>query len=97
MEAIKCVLGIYSWGIIGILIALLGRIAFFYEKTSGQKVGYYFLLLPAVLLAAGAIWYLTGDVEFTGEPIGDLLLFGGGVLLCLFGGRLQESMTGKRQ
>ena len=97
MKVIRCVLGVYSWVITGILIAFLGRVAFFYEKTSGQKVGYYLLLLPAVLLAAGAIWYLRGDAEFTGEPIGDLLLFGGGVLLCLFGGRLQDLMTGNRQ
>ena len=45
MEIIKYVLAIYSWVAIGILIFFLGRIAYFYEQTSGQRTGYYFLLV----------------------------------------------------
>ncbi len=97
METVKYILSIYSWGVIGILIVFLGRIAYFYEKTSGQRMGYYLFILPALLLAAGAIWYLVHNVEFTGQPVGDLLLFGGGVLLSALGIRLQESMTGERR
>jgi hypothetical protein len=97
MEIIKYALTIYSWVAIGILIFFLGRIAYFYEQTSGQQTGYYFLLIPAVLLAAGVIWYLRHSIEFTGQPVGDLLLFGGGVLLSTFGVRLQEFMTGERR
>jgi hypothetical protein len=97
MEIVKYVLAIYSWAAIGIMIVFLGRIAYFYEKTSGQQTGYYFLLVPAVLLAAGVVWYLIWGAEFTGQPVGDLLLFGGGVLLSLFGVRLQEFMTGERR
>ena len=96
MKVIQVTLTVYSWAVIGILIVFLGRIAYFYEKTSGQRVSYCFLLLPALLLAAGAIWYLVYNKEFIGQPIGDLLLFVGGVLLCLFGARLQGSMTGER-
>lgn len=97
MELIETILTIYSWTVIGILIVVLGRIAYFYEKTSGQRTGYFFSLLPALLMTASAVWYLVCGEEFTGQPAGDLLLFGGGVSLCLFGFRLQELMTGERQ
>ncbi len=97
IELVKIILTIYAWAVIGMLIVFLCRIAYFYEKTSGQRVGYYFLFLPALLLAAGAIWYLVYDREFIGRPISDLLLCSGGVLLCLFGFRLQELMTGERR
>lgn len=97
MDVIKYALAIYSWAIVGILILFLWRIACFYEKTSGQRVGYYVLLLPSLLLAAGMIWYLVRDVEFIGQPSGDLLLCGGGVLLFWFSSHLRELMTGERQ
>jgi len=97
MEAIKHILAAYSWAVIGILIVFLWRIAYFYERTSGQRVGYYFLLLPLLLLAAGATYYLVHGGDFIGEPVGDALLVLGGVLLGLFGFRLQELMTGERR
>ena len=97
MDIIKYVLSAYSWVIVGVLLLFLGRIAYFYEETSGQRTGYYFLIVPALLLTTGAIWYFVRNVEFTGEPIADLLLFGGGVLLSVFGARLQGFMTGERQ
>jgi hypothetical protein len=97
MEAIKTVLTIYSWAGIGMLIVFLWRIAYFYAKTSGHRVGHNFLILPGLLLAAGAVYYLRRGGEFTGQPTGDLLLFSGGGLLCLFGFRLQELMTGERR
>ena len=96
MEAIQATLTVYAWTVIGILIFFLGRVAYFYEKTSGQRVGYLFLLFPALLLAAGAAWYLVCNRQFIGQPVGDLLLFVGGCLLCLFGARLQGLMTGER-
>lgn len=97
MEAIEFVLTIYSWVIVGILVVFLWRVAFFYEKTSGQRVGYRVLIFPALLLTAGVVWYLVYDVEFAGESTADLLLFGGGVLLGLFGIHLQQLMTGERR
>lgn len=97
MEAIEYILAIYSWVVIGMLIVFLGRIAYFYEKTSGQRVGYFFFLLPSLLLAAGAIWYLVRGGRFIGEYAADIFLLGGGVLLYLFGSRLQELMTGERR
>jgi hypothetical protein len=78
------------------LFFFLWRIAEFYERASGQRVGYRFLVLPGVLLAAGVVWYLAHNNDFVGQPIGDLLLFAGGILLFLFSSRLQKLMTGER-
>ena len=97
MQIVQYVLAICSWIVIGMLLVFLGRIAYFYQKTSGQRVGHYLLLIPALALAAGAIYYLVSNVEFTAEPVADLLLFGGGLLLILFGLHLQELMTGERR
>lgn len=97
MRIVALVLAVYAWAAVGVLLIFLGRIAFFYEKTSGQRVHYQLLPIPALLLGAGAIWYLVCDVEFTGQPVADLLLFGGGILLGLFGSRLHELMTGERR
>ncbi|MFL7793937.1 MAG: hypothetical protein AB8I69_17465 [Anaerolineae bacterium] len=94
---LEYVLAICSWVSIGLLIFFLWRIAYFYQKTSGQRVGYYLLIVAALLLTGGAVWYLVADVGFTGEPAADLLLFGGGILIFVFGGRLQELMTGERR
>jgi hypothetical protein len=96
MQILEYILSIWSWVVIGMLLVFLWRIAYFYQKTSGQRVGYYFLIVAAVLLASGAVWYLVVNVDFTGEPVADVLLFGGGLLLFVFGGRLQELMTGER-
>ncbi|MFQ6099935.1 MAG: hypothetical protein ACE5OS_01695 [Anaerolineae bacterium] len=96
MEVVKYALAIYSWAVIGMLLVFLWRIAYFYEKTSGQRVPHYLVIFPSLLLAAGVAWYLVYSVEFTGQPVGDLLLFAGGILLLAFGGRLQELMTGER-
>ena len=96
MEALHVGLTIYSSVAVGILIVFLWRVAYFYEQTSGHRVGHHFFALPALLLAAGVIWYLKYGGEFTGQPVGDLLLFSGGALLCILGSRLQELMTGER-
>jgi len=97
MEVIEYALAIYSWVVIGMLVVILWRIAYFYEKTSGQRVGCYFFFLPLLLLAAGAIWYLVRDGRFTGVPAADILLFSGGISLWLLGNRLQGLMTGERR
>jgi hypothetical protein len=97
MQILEYILAIWSWVVIGVLIVFLWRIAYFYQKTSGQRVGYHLLVVAVLLLTAGAIWYLVASVEFTGEPGADLLLFGGGLLFFVFGGRLQELMTGERR
>jgi hypothetical protein len=97
MQIVAYILAIWSWLVIGVLIAFLWRVAYFYQKTSGQRVGQLLVLVPAVLLAAGSILYLVGDVGFVGNPVADLLLFSGGLSLVVFGVHLRELMTGERQ
>jgi hypothetical protein len=97
MQIVAYILAIWSWVVIGVLITFLWRIAFFYQKTSGQRVGPWLVLIPAALLAAGSILYLVFDVGFVGRPIADLLLFSGGLSLVVFGIHLRELMTGERQ
>ncbi len=97
MNILKLIMLIYSWVGICILLLFLGRIAYFYEKTSGQPTGYHYLIAPILLLTSGMALYLIRGLEFTGYPTGDLLLFTGGAALVLFGARLQEFMTGERR
>ncbi len=97
MQIVQLIMSIYAWAAIGLLLVFLWRIAYFYEKTSGQRVGHHLLVVPMLLLAAGAVWYLVRDVAFTGQPIADLLLFVGGIWLGLSGARLHDLMTGERR
>jgi hypothetical protein len=96
MQIAKTILSIYAWVVVGALSFFLWRIAEFYERASGQRVGQRFLALPAVLLAAGVIWYILHNSDFVGQPLGDLLLFSGGILLLLFSNRLEKLMTGEK-
>jgi len=95
LEIAKDVLSIYAWLVIGALIVFIWHIAGFYEKASGQPVGQRFLILPSLLLASGVIWYIRWDCDFVGQPVGDVLLFAGGMLLFLFAARLEKMMTGE--
>ncbi len=95
MRTIQYVLSIYSWIIIGVLIIFLGRIAYFYERTSGQPVGYRLLIAPGMLLTGGAAWYLAQNPVFAKDAVGNALLCAGGVLLVVFGARLRRLMMGE--
>jgi hypothetical protein len=97
MQILEYILTIWAWVVISVLLVFLWRIAYFYQKTSGQPVGYHFLIIAALLMLGGAIVYLIFNVGFTGQPVADLMLFGGGLLFFVFGGRLQELMTGERR
>lgn len=95
LEIIQQILAVYSWAVIGALLVFLWHVAGFYERASGERVGHRFLLIPAALLTAGVAWYLGHDSDFVGQPLGDALLFAGGLLLLLFSNRLQKLMTGE--
>ena len=97
MDVLQRVLAIGSWTTILALIYVLWRVAYFYQRASGERLHHYLVVVPGVLLAAGAVWYIVRSCMFVGEPVGDALLFVGGILLALFAFRLQELMTGERR
>ena len=86
----------YIWIGVALLLLLLYEIARFYQRTSGQRSFYRGFLIPALcfLLAAGR--YVLAASDFTGDAVGDLFLFGGGVILILLGHYLLRLMTGGR-
>ncbi len=90
-------LAICSWAMILVLIYVLWRVAYFYQRASGERLRPYLVAVPAALLGAGAAWYVARSCSFVGEPVGDALLFVGGILLMLFAFHLQELMTGERR
>lgn len=97
MAVAQLVFSIYAWIAIGVLVAFLWRIAYFYQKASDEPLRHRLLAVPVVLLGAGALWYIVRGGEFVGHPASDTLLFVGGLLLILFSARLQELMTGERK
>ena len=94
MATVIAILLLIAWLVICALIAVLYRIARFYQITSGRRSLYRWFLAPLVLLAAAAIV----DLLVMGEPNawGDTLLLLGGASLIGLGYNLLHLMTGSR-
>lgn len=87
---------IVFWGIVALLLVILYAIARFYQITSGQSSRYGWFAAPVVLLSAGALRYAARG-DFTGDALGDALMFAGGVtLIALAAGLLRLMMGGRR-
>jgi hypothetical protein len=98
---LRLILAVLGWSGALLLELLLMRIAQFFEQNSGQPTGYRLHLIPIVLTMYGAGRYIlrikrASDVwpDFTGDPIANLALGIGGIILILLGGRLYEAMMG---
>lgn len=94
MATVNAILLLTAWGVICALIAVLYRIARFYEITSGRRSLYRWFLVPLILLAAAAVI----NVLVAGGPnlIGDVLLLVGAGSLIGLGYNLLRMMTGSR-
>ena len=94
MATVNAILLLIAWAVICVLIAVLYRIARFYQITSGRRSLYRWFLVPLVLLAAAAVT----DLLIVGEPNvwGDALLLLGGASLIGLGYNLLRLMTGSR-
>jgi hypothetical protein len=94
MATVNAVLLLIAWGVICVLIAVLYRVARFYQITSGRRSLYRWFLVPLILLAAAAVL----NVLVGGEPNlwGDALLLLGGASLIGLGYNLLRLMTGSR-
>jgi len=85
-----------SWIGISVLSFFLWRIARFYEHSSGETAHSWLFLFPMILLPTGAACYIFEGADFVGIPVGDLLLFAGGICLLFASARLERIMVGER-
>ena len=94
MATVNAILLLIAWAVICVLIAVLYRIARFYQITSGRRSLYRWFLVPLGLLAAAAVT----DLLIVGEPNvwRDTLLLLGGASLIGLGYNLLRLMTGSR-
>ncbi len=94
MVTLDTVLTLATWGLVGVLIVVVYRIARFYQITSGRRTYYQWFLLPLVLLL------LAGLLTFMVEPllalVRDSLLLVGGISLIGLGYYLWHLMIGSR-
>lgn len=92
------IIGISSLSWLGIttMSIFLWRIARFYEQSSGESAYSWLFLFPTIFLPLGALSYLISDTRFVGVPIGDVLLFVGGITLLLASALLQQVMMGEK-
>jgi hypothetical protein len=93
MATLNAVLLLVAWGVVGVLLVVLYRIARFYQITSGRRSRYRWFAMPLVLLAASAVIGVFVDGP---SVIGDALLLGGGISLFILGYNLLRLMTGSR-
>ncbi len=96
MDVAVLTIAAVSWIGVSLLAYFLGRIARFYERSSGETAHSWLFSLPMLLLPAGAACYLIYDTRFVGIAAGDLLLFAGGISLLLASALLQQIMMGER-
>ncbi len=92
----SAILSIYIWGVVCLLVYCLFAIARFYEQKAGQKSYYAVFLVPIVLFALAAIKYLWLVPKITGDPVGDVMWFLGGITLMGAGYFLLKLMMGGR-
>ena len=90
------ILNVYTWVAICILLLFLFFIAQFYEKKSGQRSFYPAFLISIACFALAAFLYLPLLPAITGNVLGDILRFVGGLTLVIFGLMLFSFMMGGR-
>jgi hypothetical protein len=96
MTILLKLLSIYIWLGIAFLLFLLYQIAHFYQVTTGLRSHYRLFVIPIVLFIAAMARYLILDRQFSGDILGDLLFFIGGISLSITGYFLLKLMTGGR-
>ncbi len=94
MATVNAILLLAAWGVSCALVAVLYRIARFYQITSGRRSLYRWFLVPLILLALAILI----AVLIVGAPNvwGDALLLVGGLSLIGLGYNLLRLMTGSR-
>ncbi len=88
-------LTILSWFILAFLLTFMLLIARFYQNVTGERTHYWIFGVPIVLFGLASARYAFID-RVSGDVLGDLLLFSGGVVLagmCIY---LYNLMTAGR-
>ena len=86
------VLTVYAWFPLAVLLSIMVLIARFYQNLSGEKTYYYLFAVPIILFGVAFAYYASIDQVF-GDPLGDFLLFLGGVILLAMSLMLYRQMT----
>jgi hypothetical protein len=89
------ILTIISWFVLAALLAFMLLIGRFYQNVTGERTRYWIFSIPIVLFGLASARYAFID-RVSGDVLGDLLLFGGGLVLagmCIY---LYNLMTAGR-
>jgi hypothetical protein len=92
IATVNQLLTIYNWFPIAILLTLLLMIGRFYQKLTGENTHYRWFVLPILLFGAAAVHFARLN-QVLGNPLGDLLLFVGGVVFIWLCVLLYHRMT----
>ena len=87
---------LYGWFVLAALMLILGLIARFYAKFSGERTGYTFYVLPLGLYGIAAVRYASVD-RIAGDALGDLTMALAGVIFLVLCVRLYRQMVLQRQ
>ena len=83
---------LYSWFALAALLFFLVLIARFYEKFSGERTYFRWLVIPAALFGIATVRYVSIDIV-TGDPLADGLMGLAGVILIVLCISLYHKMT----
>jgi hypothetical protein len=89
------ILLIYTWFPLAALLAIILLIARFYQNQAHESTRYPLFALPVVLFGLAAAHYANLNLV-TGDAVGDLLMFTGGVVLAVLCVALYRQMTAGR-
>jgi hypothetical protein len=96
MNLLSSILNIYIWGVVCLLLFFLFAIGRFYEQKSGRRSYYPSFFVPIALFTIAAIRYTFVTPAIIGDLWGDLLRFGGSLVVGGFGYFLLRLMIGGR-
>jgi len=86
---------LYSWFALAALLFFFMLIARFYEKFSGEKTYFRWLVFPAALFGIATVRYASVDLV-TNDPIGDIAMAAAGILLITLSIHIYRRMTSGR-
>jgi hypothetical protein len=94
--ALNQFLTLYSWFPLAALLGFLLLIARFYQKFSGKRTYFHWLIVPVVAFGVASVRY-AGLNRLTGDWVADLLLAVGGITLVMFSLHLGRTMLKQRE